>query len=449
MVRTVGRNSWAVAAAMLAVASACNEPQSPESVRGLLLQQGYPLAVTVTTTGSDIDPDGYTIWVDASQGQPVGVNGVVTFTVPPGPHEVALYGVASNCTVGGYSPRMVWDADGLAAATAFSVNCVSQGGLFVSTNTTGVDLDADGYTVTVDGGASQAIATNGSVAFTALASGAHSVALWGVAGNCTVSGANSQTVTVQSGATASAPFSVSCAPTGSGSGSLTVTTTTTGSNPDPDGYTVTIDGSISQAIATNGTVTFSGPAGAHPVALSGVASNCTVSGANPGTVTVPADGTGTTTFSVTCSAQPPPPEVTAQGQLGMGSPTPGNNVQTFDFTVRADLTGRVTLTDNNDLRPNGSAARMITDASSDPATSITAYRNSSSACSDPSRGVEFDAVGRDDEGFLEGYTVQACDNGPAGSGTDFWSIFVTNGYGQPVAGYGHSGTVTSGDIVKR
>jgi len=92
---------------------------------------------------------------------------------------------------------------------------------------------------------------------------------------------------------------------------------------------------------------------------------------------------------------------------------------------------------------------MITDASSDPATSITAYRNSSSACSDPSRGVEFDAVGRDDEGFLEGYTVQACDNGPAGSGTDFWSIFVTNGYGQPVAGYGHSGTVTSGDIVKR
>ncbi len=76
---------------------------------------------------------------------------------------------------------------------------------------------------------------------------------------------------------------------------------------------------------------------------------------------------------------------------------------------------------------------MITDASSDPTTGITAYRTSSSACSDPSGGVEFDAVGRDDEGYLEGYTVQACDHGPAGSGTDFWSIFVTNGYGQPVA----------------
>src|SRR2546422_9353564 len=92
---------------------------------------------------------------------------------------------------------------------------------------------------------------------------------------------------------------------------------------------------------------------------------------------------------------------------------------------------------------------MITDASSDPATSITAYRNSSSACSDPSRGVEFDAVGRDDEGYLEGYTVQACDNGPAGSGTDFWSIFVTHGYRQPVAGNRPARTPTSGGLPER
>ena len=450
MVRTVGRNWWAVAAAMLAIASACNEPQSPESVTALLLQPGYPLVVTGTTTGSDIDPDGYTIWVDASQRQPVGVNGVVTFTVPPGPHEVALYGVAANCTVGGFNPRTVWDADGVAAATAFTVSCVSQGGLFVSTNSTGVDLDADGYTVTVDGGASQAIATDGSVTFTALAAGAHSVALSGVAGNCTVSGSNPQTVTVRSGATASAPFSLSCAPTGSGSGSLTVTTSTTGSNLDPDGYTITIDGSISQPIGTNGSVTFTGPAGNHPVALSGVAANCTVSGANPRTVAVPAGGTGTTTFSVACSAQLPPAEVIGQGQIGMGSPTPGNVVLTFDFDVRADLTGRFTATDYNDTRPDGSPARLTTDPSTDPATSITAYRNSSSACTDPSRGVEFDAVGRDDQGFLEGYTVQACDNGPAGSGSDFWSILVTNGFDHPTsAGYGSSGTVTSGDIVKR
>jgi hypothetical protein len=438
----------AAAVAVLLAATACSDPQSPK-LGADLLPQTYPLTVTVTTTGSDIGPNGYAVWVNESQSQHVGVNGVVTFTVPAGLNVVALYGVPSNCTVSGYDPRWVPDRDGLVEATVFSVSCVSYGGLFVSNNTTGVDLPATGYTVTVDGGASQAIATNGSVTFTKLAAGGHSVALSGVAANCAVSGPNPQTVTVRSGATVSAPFSLTCAPTGSGSGSLTVTTTTTGSNPPPNGYTVTIDGTFSQPIATNGSVTYTGPAGNHPVALSGVTANCTVSGANPRTVTVPAGGAGTATFSVTCSAQLPPAEVIGQGQIGMGAATPRNEVRTFDFDVRADLTGRFKITDYTDIRPNGSAAWLITDASRDPTTSITAYRSSSTACSDPSRGVEFDAVGRDDQGALEGYTVQVCDNGPAGSGTDFWSIFVAQGYGQPVAGYGHSGIVTSGDIVKR
>src|SRR5213078_4368995 len=116
----------------------------------------------------------------------------------------------------------------------------------------------------------------GSVSFTGPA-GDHSVALSGVAGNCSVSGANPRTVTVPSGGTVSTTFSVSCAPTGGGTGSLTVTTSTTGSDLDPDGYTVTLDGgATSQPIATNGSVSFTGPAGDHTVALSGMAGNCTV-----------------------------------------------------------------------------------------------------------------------------------------------------------------------------
>ncbi len=443
MVRTAGRTLCAAGAATLIVASACSDPQSPKLDAAILPQPGYPLAVTVTTAGFDIDPDGYTVWVDDSQRQPVGANGVVTFTVPTGPHEVVLYGVAANCTVGGFNPRMVWAADDMAAATTFTVSCASRGGLFVSTNTTGVDLDAAGYTVTLDGSVSQPVATNGNATFTGVASGSHTVALSDVAGNCTVSGANPQSVTVQSGATAAAPFSVSCAPTQSGTGGLTVKTSTTGSNLDPDGYTVTIDGTVSQPIATNGSVTVTVPTGANPVALSGVAANCTVSGANPRTVSVPAGGTGTTTFSVTCSAQLPPPEVSGQGQLGMGSATPGNEVQTFAFDVRADLTGRFTATDYNDIHPSGNPASILTDPATDPATSITAYRNSSSACSDPSRGVEFDAVGREDNGNVVSYTVIVCDDGSAGSGRDFFSIFI------PSEGYGRSGSVTSGDIVKK
>src|SRR5207248_8013162 len=129
------------------------------------------------------------------------------------------------------------------------------------------------------------------------------VALSGLAANCSVSGANPQTVTVPSGGTATATFAVSCAATGGGNGTLTVTTSTTGSDLDPDGYTVTLaGGATSQPIATDGSVPFTGPAGDHTVALSGMAGNCSVSGANPRTVTVPSGGTVSTTFTVTCAA---------------------------------------------------------------------------------------------------------------------------------------------------
>src|SRR5207247_10956688 len=121
-----------------------------------------------------------------------------------------------------------------------------------------------------------------------------------------------------------------------------------------------------------GGVTCPGPAGDHSIALWGVASNGTVSGANPRTVPVPAGGTATTTFAVTCSAQSATGEVIGKGQVGTGSPTPGNNVQTFDFDVRADLTGRFTGTDYGDLHPGGQPATLTTDPSTDPATSITA-----------------------------------------------------------------------------
>src|SRR6059058_1874198 len=241
--------------ATLLVASACDGPPSPKPVAALLMPT-YPLGVTVSTAGVALDPDGYAVWVDDSVSQPVDDNGALAFNVPSGPHEVALYGVAANCTVGGLNPRMVYPGSDLVAATAFTVTCVSQGDVYVSTSTTGVDLDPDGFT------------------FTGVAAGSHTVALSGIAGNCSVTNANPQTVTVTAGATTGAPFSLSCAPTGSGSGNLTIETSTTGSNLDSDGYSLTVDGTTSLPIVTNGSVTVAVAAGAHPVALSGVAANC-------------------------------------------------------------------------------------------------------------------------------------------------------------------------------
>src|SRR5436309_1086766 len=416
MIRAVTLSRLAAAFAMFGLATACNEPQSPTSPtpKASLLPWGGTIAVVNTTTGSDPDPNGYEVWVDDSYSQSPGSNGVSYFNgLSQGDHKVSLIMVAANCLVTATvnvvtavdKPRNVSISAAETATTNFDVGCASVGSLVVGTNTTGVDLDADGYTVLVDG-SGQPVATNGSVTFTGLATGTHSVALSGAAQNCT-SGANPQSGSVTAGGMTSVTFSLSCAPIGSGSGSLTVTTSTTGYNLDPDGYTVTIDGTNSQPIATNGSITFTAPAGANPVALSGVAANCTFSGANPQTVTVPAGGAATTTFAVTCGA-PPPAEVSGHVQLGWGSATPGNVVQTFDFDVRADLTGRFTGTDYGDIHPSGKPASLTTDPVADPATSFTAYRNASpSRCQDPTRGVEIDAVAGGGEGYLRPYTVQA------------------------------------------
>jgi hypothetical protein len=92
---------------------------------------------------------------------------------------------------------------------------------------------------------------------------------------------------------------------GRGTGDLTVNTSTSGLSLDLNGYTVTVDGTQSQAVGINGSVTFTGlTAGSHSVALAGVAVNCTVSGSNPRSVDVPAGATASTTFSVTCVPGP-------------------------------------------------------------------------------------------------------------------------------------------------
>src|SRR5262249_57870636 len=96
-------------------------------------------------------------------------------------------------------------------STTFSVTCTTPpGNLTANTSTTGSSLDPDGYSVLVDGGAGQAIGINSSFTFTSLSAGSHSVSLSGVASNCTLSGSNPRTVSLPSGGTANTTFSVSC-----------------------------------------------------------------------------------------------------------------------------------------------------------------------------------------------------------------------------------------------
>ena len=84
------------------------------------------------------------------------------------------------------------------------------GAIQVTATTTGESLDPDGYTVAVDGGAAQALATNGSVTISKVKAGTHTVALGGVGLSCQVSGQNPLSVAVTSGETVNAAFQIAC-----------------------------------------------------------------------------------------------------------------------------------------------------------------------------------------------------------------------------------------------
>src|SRR2546422_37723 len=169
MVRAFGRSVWAATAAILWIGAACRDSAAPNTEPSYLLGDlTGNIAITAATTGSNLDPDGYTVTVDViAQSQSIRTNGSVTFTgVVPGGATVAISGVAANCTVSGGNLSVVTVPAGGTASTTFSVSCAptgpTTGSLSVTTATSGAsgDLDPDGYTVTLDGATSRAIGIN-------------------------------------------------------------------------------------------------------------------------------------------------------------------------------------------------------------------------------------------------------------------------------------------------
>ena len=84
------------------------------------------------------------------------------------------------------------------------------GSLRVLTATAGPDQDADGYTVTLDGGVAQHIATTAEVIFDKVAVGSHTLVLSGLASNCTIGGGQSRTVLITAGTITETSFSIAC-----------------------------------------------------------------------------------------------------------------------------------------------------------------------------------------------------------------------------------------------
>ena len=255
------------------------------------------LQVTTVSTGDDIDADGYTVSVDGGAAQDIDANG--TLTIPgleAGDYSVELGDVAANCTVAGDNPRTIAVTAGGTAQTQFDVACTALPGDLNVVNVTTGDNQDDAYTVSLDGGAAQALAANDSLSFADLSAGDHTVELGDVASNCTVGGDNPRTVAVTSGGEVRTQFDVDCV-----SGSLAVTSNTWGIGIDADGYSVVIDGGTPQAIGVNETVGIGLAPGDYSVELTGLAANCTVQdGTNPRTETVTAEAATATTFDVFC-----------------------------------------------------------------------------------------------------------------------------------------------------
>jgi TolB protein len=260
--------------------------------------------------------------------------------------------VAANCSVAGDNPRTVNVSAGATATTTFAVTCTALpptvGTLEVVTDTSGDDVDPDGYTVTVDGGAGSAVGIIDTLTTPDLAPGDYEVALSDVAANCAVGGDNPRTVAVSAGATASTTFTVTCTALPPTVGTLEVVTDTSGDDLDSDGYTVTVDGGAGSAVGIIDTLTTPDLApGDYEVALSDVAANCSVDGDNPRTVAVSAGATASTTFTVTCTALPPPLDMIVFARFNDGL-----------WDIDADGTGATQLTQvgtdqSPDVSPDG------------------------------------------------------------------------------------------------
>ena len=179
------------------------------------------------------------------------------------------------------------------------ISVSTDGRIEISVTTTGLDVDADGFSVSVDGGTQQFVATGGRVTLTGLSAGSHSVFLSGLAENCHVDGSNPRTVVVGGDGRAAVGFSVVCAR--ATTGGFTILVATTGTPVDPDGYVLAVAGVPFRPIGISASETFTGLVpGVHLVTLKDLATGCAVDGGNPQPFTVVAGKTVQVRLTVVC-----------------------------------------------------------------------------------------------------------------------------------------------------
>jgi hypothetical protein len=167
------------------------------------------LHVRVNPASNPQDPDGFDARIDAGNARPIPEGGELDLEgMLPGDHTVELTDVDAPCDVTTENPVTVTVVAGDVVTASFTVVCEHTGFIQVRTQTTGENLDPNGYFLAVDGADAPIIGVN-DVATLAVDAGAHEVTISDVAANCTVDAAT-QNVTVAGGQTGHVTFTVAC-----------------------------------------------------------------------------------------------------------------------------------------------------------------------------------------------------------------------------------------------
>ena len=106
-----------VSLAVLAFAAGCD-------VTFISVSSDGRIEVVVSTNGSDLDSDGFSVTVDGGTARFVAPGGsVVLDSVSEGSHSVLLSGLVENCRVEGTNPRVVVVGPDGQAHVSFDVSC--------------------------------------------------------------------------------------------------------------------------------------------------------------------------------------------------------------------------------------------------------------------------------------------------------------------------------------
>jgi hypothetical protein len=261
------------------------------------------LVVSTSTGGNDPDPDGYLLTVDGADTLVLDLTGTIEIDLPTGQHSLQLHGVAAQCAVAPATTLEVEVPPQGTTPVGFEINCQFTGAR-IRTTTTGLDFDPfDGYRVDVDGTDRGILPTSGTT-LTRLDPGSRTIALTGLAPNCTIDGPDSHTVTIVDTEVTPVEFVVVCTAT---SGVIGVVVEASGTDVNGS-YEAMVDGVRSLFVGLSRPAYLTAvSAGDHVVSLV-APPNCSVEG-DPQSVTVTVGGlirdTVRVAFSVTCVPRVP------------------------------------------------------------------------------------------------------------------------------------------------